>query len=138
MEFYSRNLTFSQVTIHTVDLTKFLYHETFWKISVKTISLVNSLLNNWFHEIIFKWYKNLVNSTVCNISVKSMHYVPQNAIKLKNFREINSFVIYSVKNVDLTKKNGHFCLKIVIVFLTILHTIYTVSSKLLYVMNSRN
>ena len=67
-----------------------------------------------------------------------MHYVPQNAIKLKNFREINSFVIYSVKNVDLTKKNGHFCLKIVIVFLTILHTIYTVSSKLLYVMNSRN
>ena len=37
---------------------------TFWKISVKTISLVKSLLYNWFHEIIFKWYKKFVNSTV--------------------------------------------------------------------------
>ena len=33
----------------------------FWKISVKTTSLVKSLLQNWFHEIILKWYKTLVH-----------------------------------------------------------------------------
>jgi len=37
----------------------------FWKISVKTTSLVKRLLQNWFHEIILKWYKNFVNSIMC-------------------------------------------------------------------------
>ena len=41
---------------------------TFWKISVKTISLKKGLLYNWFHEIIFKWYvQNLVNSTMWSL-----------------------------------------------------------------------
>ena len=41
----------------------------FEKISVKTMSLVKSLLYNWFHEIIFKWSNNLVNSTVCIVEI---------------------------------------------------------------------
>ena len=51
---------------HTLWILRNFCITTFWKISVKTISLVKSLLYNWFHEIIFKWYKNLVNSTMCH------------------------------------------------------------------------
>ena len=82
---FSWNQLFIKLFSKNVDLTKFLTRKcerisailrertlwilqnfcitTFWKISVKTISLVNSFLNNWFHEMIFKWYKNNVNST---------------------------------------------------------------------------
>ena len=47
----------------------FVHITTFGKISVKTIPLVKSLLYNWFHEIIFKWYKNFGNSTLWGSAV---------------------------------------------------------------------
>ena len=61
---------------------------TFWKISVKTISLVTNLLYNWFHEIIIKWYKNFANSTLWKMkefSVKSI----LNFSPTQMFREID-------------------------------------------------
>ena len=63
---------------------------------MKTISLVNSLVNNWFHEIIFKWYKNLVNSTVCEINylgylVTSFHLFCQNVAFTKFLRILFSY-----------------------------------------------
>ena len=44
-----------------------------WRISVKAISFVKSLICNWFHEIIFKWYKNLVNSTEWQCGKREIH-----------------------------------------------------------------
>ena len=82
---------------------------TFWKISVKTISLVKSLLYNWFHEIIFNWYKNLVNSTVCTLCSHSAEKRQILSHTEKKIRQINYLVISLVK--PLLSRN--FCQKCV-------------------------
>ena len=61
----------------------------FWKNSVKTVSLVKSLLYNWFHEIFLKWYKNFTNSTLCIVEKRESHchanIFPSNQFVVKFF-----------------------------------------------------
>ena len=84
----------------------------FWKNSVKTTSLVKNFTTKLisFHEIILKWYKNFVNSTLWCSTVQYCGTVWKNekySLNEKIFRQIISLVTSLVK--PLLSRN--FCQK---------------------------
>ena len=93
----TKTMKFPHCTVCTLWILRNFCITTFWKISVKTISLVKNLQCNLFDEIIFKWYKNLVNSIVWCILPK---------FSRENQRGENESIFFSVW-CDEVKSQNH-------------------------------